>query len=355
MSLKSEKRVVVIGGGYVGAQVARALDDAYEVVLIDKLPVFFHRIAALRAAVDPDSAELPFLSRDNLLANGQIVVGEVVGIRPDDHAIDLSDGATIDYDVAIIATGTLNQPVAQFVGSDVSSADAHFEELRLEIAQSSAVAIIGAGVTGVELAGEVKSVHPDKPVILFARGRIVPDLPAKAAAKLLKQLQVRGVQVVDDVDVAGDNADEVLRGLGFDPATTCVLQTTGATPETAWLETEHPDWLANGEVVVDAYLRVGGRDDLFAVGDVAATPGQKGAMNARAQIPVIKANIAAGRPSKTYKPSGPRVALVPLGRDGGVVSVGLGSISLLLGSGAASKAKGKSLLTPMINKSLGNG
>lgn len=355
MSLKSEKRVVVIGGGYVGAQVARALDDAYEVVLIGKLPVFFHRIAALRAAVDPDSAELPFLSRDNLLANGQIMLGEVVGIRPDDHAIDLSDGTSVDYDVAIIATGTLNQPVAQFVGSDVSSADAHFEELRREIAQSSAVAIIGAGITGVELAGEVKSVHPEKPVVLFARGRIVPDLPAKAAAKLLKQLQARGVKIVDDGDVSEVGTDQVLRGLGFDPATTSVLQTTGATPQTAWLKTEHSDWLANGEVVVDDYLRVNGRDDLFAVGDVAATPGPKGAMNARAQIPVIKANIAAGGPAKAYRPSGPRIALVPLGRDGGVVSVGLGTINFLLGSAAASRAKGKSLLTPMINKSLGNG
>lgn len=353
-SSSPRRRVVVVGGGYVGAPLARSLDADHDVILIDKLPVFFHRMAALRAAVDPGSTDLPFLSRDGLLTKGKVVTGEVVGIDPDDRIIRLADGSAIGYDVAILATGAINQRVAQFDGVDVTSAQQHFEELQREIAASREIAIIGGGVTGVELAGEITAAHPDKPVVLFTRHRLVPSLPEKAAASLTAQLTDRGVRVVTGHAVTIETLPEALRAADLDPEGTLVLWTVGGAPAVEWLRATHPDWVGEGGVIVDEFLRVGGRNDLYAVGDVAATPGTKGAMVARRQIPVIAANIAASAPTKTYAFTGPQISLVPLGPEGGVVSIGLGKRNLLLGARAASAAKGKTLMTPMMKKALGD-
>lgn len=351
---RSRRRVVVIGGGYVGAPLARALDADHDVTLIDKLPVFFHRMAALRAAVDPESTTLPFLSRDRLLANGRIVTGEVVDIRPDERRLTLSDGSEIDYDVAVIATGELNQPVAQFAGSSLESAQAHVRTLQRQIADAPAIAVIGGGITGVELAGEITSAHPGKPVVLFTRGRIVPDLPEKAARALTRQRADRGVRILTDRPVAPDRLASELTAAGLDPDSTVALWTVGGTPESAWLRRARPAWVGDHGIVVDQYLRVGGDEHHFAVGDVAATDGPRGAMVARQQIPVVAANIAAGAPVKAYVPGGPRIALVPLGPSGGVVSIGVGAMDLRLGGRAAAKAKGRTLMTPTIDRALGN-
>ena len=46
--------VVVVGGGYGGVNVARALDDDAQVTLVETKDAFVHNVAALRALVDPD-------------------------------------------------------------------------------------------------------------------------------------------------------------------------------------------------------------------------------------------------------------------------------------------------------------
>lgn len=350
----SRRRVLVIGGGYVGAPLARALDKDYDVTLVDKLPVFFHRMAALRAAVDPAATEGAFLSRERLLNRGRVVTGEVAALRPEAREVELVGGEVLAYDVAIIATGIVNQPVAQFMGDDLDAARAHFGRLQADIADASAVLVVGGGITGVELAGEITSRHPGKSVVLLTRSGITPHLPEKAARGLREQLERRGVRIVTGRTVDPSDDQGAARAVGLDPADTAVIWTTGGSPAVDWLRETHPEWVGEGGIVVDAHLRVGGRDDLYAVGDVAATAGEKAAMNARTQIPVITANLAAGRPVKTFRPGGPRIALVPLGPEGGVVSVGVGKATLLLGPRATSFAKGRSLMTPMMDKALGN-
>ena len=47
------KRVIVVGGGYAGAALARALDKVAEVQLVDARDRFVHNVAAIRGVVDP--------------------------------------------------------------------------------------------------------------------------------------------------------------------------------------------------------------------------------------------------------------------------------------------------------------
>ncbi len=116
-------------------------------------------MAALRAAVDPAATTLPFLSREKLLTRGRTVTAQVSGIRPDEHVIELAEGTEVAYDVAVIATGSLNQPITQFVGDDQAQAEEHFTRIQREIADSEAIVVVGGGITGVELVGEITAAH----------------------------------------------------------------------------------------------------------------------------------------------------------------------------------------------------
>ena len=50
------KRVVIVGGGYAGTSLARSLDAAVEVVLVEPRDRFVHNVAAIRALVEPATA-----------------------------------------------------------------------------------------------------------------------------------------------------------------------------------------------------------------------------------------------------------------------------------------------------------
>ena len=74
-------RVTIVGGGYGGITVAKALDPIAEVTLVEQKDMFVNHAGALRAAVDRDFAERIFIPYDNLLARGRVVHGTVLGVE----------------------------------------------------------------------------------------------------------------------------------------------------------------------------------------------------------------------------------------------------------------------------------
>ena len=81
---------VVIGGGYGGVNVAKALDEVLDVVLVEPKDAFVHNIAALRAVVDPTFLSKIFLPYDRLLAEGRVVRDRAA--RADEKGVTLSSG-----------------------------------------------------------------------------------------------------------------------------------------------------------------------------------------------------------------------------------------------------------------------
>ena len=82
--------VVVVGGGYAGLAVAKALDERTKVTLVEPRDAFVHNVAALRAAVDPTIAPKIFLPYDRLLAHGEVVRDRAV--RVDGAEVELASG-----------------------------------------------------------------------------------------------------------------------------------------------------------------------------------------------------------------------------------------------------------------------
>src|ERR1700694_2679529 len=96
--------VVVIGGGYGGVGVAKALDEHVNVVLVEPKDAFVHNIGALRALVEPEFLPKIFLPYDRLLANGRVVRDRAVEVSS--QRVVLASGETINADYVVLATGS---------------------------------------------------------------------------------------------------------------------------------------------------------------------------------------------------------------------------------------------------------
>jgi len=93
MSERSSARptVVVVGGGYAGVNVAKALDDVADVVLVEPKDAFVHNVAALRALADPSWLPRIYLSYDGLLARGKVIRDRAA--KADAGRVTLASGA----------------------------------------------------------------------------------------------------------------------------------------------------------------------------------------------------------------------------------------------------------------------
>jgi NADH dehydrogenase FAD-containing subunit len=320
--------VVVIGGGYGGVTVAKALDDAADVVLVEPRDAFVHNVGALRALVDPDFAPTIFLPYDRLLANGR-VVGERAA-RVESDRVVLASGDEIPADFVVLATGSRYPFPAK---PDVDEAHEAIERLRAAhdaLARAQRVLLVGAGPVGLELAGEITAAFPQARVTIadmaddILAGPFAPEL----RLELRRQLHELGVELLLGSPLASlpptapgrlepftartEAGDEVSADIWF--------RCYGVAPVSDYLAGELAGArTAEGFIEVTRHLRVAGQERVFAIGDV-ATADRKMAAFAGAQGQVAAANIrvlSQGTGELTaYEPFPPAIA-VPLGPEGG--------------------------------------
>ena len=90
------RRLVIVGGGYVGAELARALDDHATVTLVEEREAFCHAPAMIRAVVAPDLVERALFPYDRLLRKGTVLRARATAV--DAGAVTLTDGRTLAAD-----------------------------------------------------------------------------------------------------------------------------------------------------------------------------------------------------------------------------------------------------------------
>ncbi|MFC5661982.1 NAD(P)/FAD-dependent oxidoreductase [Kitasatospora misakiensis] len=324
------RTVVVVGGGYGGAAVAKALDAEADVVLIDPRDAFVNSAGSLRALVRPDWAHSIFFPFDTLLAHGEVIRDRVVSADP--GGVTLASGRRVAADYLVLATGSdyahPGKPAAD-------SREEALEQLRgthKELVGADRVLISGAGPVGLELAGEIKEVWPEKRVTVVAPGdRLLPALRPEVREELHRQLDALGVELRLGVRLVAEPATEPGRTGTF----TVRLDTGEELTADLWFRAYgvriNGDYLADGRLVertarghvpVGATLALEQHPHVYAIGDLSAVPELKMAGNAMRHAEVVAKNIAAqlrGEPAEAvHVPTAEPFMLVPLGPRGGV-------------------------------------
>ncbi|AWE48427.1 NAD(P)/FAD-dependent oxidoreductase [Streptomyces nigra] len=361
------RHVVIVGGGYAGVRLARELDKDADVTLIDLKEAFFHRVASLRASADADWTYAPFIPYDSLLAHGRVVRNKAVRIDTEERRVVLATGHRVPYDVLVIATGADYEEPARFTGSTVEEAAASFRGHQRRIAEARSLLVVGGGPSGVELAAELRLANARATVTLAHSGRRLLSRfgTGRMGRHARSWLERHDVRVLLDtfVSSAGGAGTGLRDQAGHPLGADVVFWTTGTTPNTLWLRLAgRGDWLdERGHVKVDEHLRVVGRRDVFAIGDVNNVSEAKLSPSAVAQGEATAHNIRAhldhgkhGNTPRPYKPAPVRVFSVPFGPDAGTTLVpALGRDVLVLGDRATSVLKSRHLAIPIMEKLLG--
>jgi NADH dehydrogenase FAD-containing subunit len=320
--------VVVVGGGYGGTAVAKALDETTNVVLVEPKDAFMHNVAALRALVDPSWLPRIFLPYEGLLAQGRVVRDRATRVEP--GRVVTASGEEIAADYIVLATGSSYPFPAK---TDLVDTEHAFEQVRAThraLSQADRVLLLGAGPVGIELAGEIRAVWPDKSIILLdARDEVLggPFMP-ELRAELGRQLEEFKVEVLLGSPLRQAPPTEpgelgpftVTTESGVEVTADIWFRCYGVVPNSDYLgEALSSARRDDGYVEVGPSLQVVGQTSVFALGDL-STADAKMAGFAGRQAATVAANItslASGTSELVDYQSMGTAIVVPIGPTGG--------------------------------------
>ncbi|WP_267550233.1 NAD(P)/FAD-dependent oxidoreductase [Rhizobium rhizogenes] len=361
-----DHHVVVVGGGFGGLQLANDLKGApVRITLIDRrnhhlFQPLLYQVATTLLATSEIAWPIRSFFRDR--PEVTTLLAEVVGVDSEAHEVLLKDGQKIGYDTLVLATGATHayfghdewEPVAPGLKTleDATTIRRRvllaFEQAELETDPAVREAlltfvIVGAGPTGVELAGiiselarttlpkEFRNIDTRKArIILVEAGpRVLAAFAEELSDYARKELEVLGVELHFGKPVTSCSAEGVVIGDSFVPCRTIVWAAgVEASPAAKWLDISAD---RAGRAVVDKELRAPGKDNIFIIGDTALVlredgspvPGiapaakQQGDYVAR----VIRAKLA-GKPAPgpfRYKHQG---SLATIGKSAAIIDFG---------------------------------
>ena len=320
--------VVVLGGGYAGITVAKALDDVAAVTIVDPKDAFVHNVAAWRALVELQWLERIFFPYERLLAEGRFVRDRATAV--DGRHVTLASGAELEPDYLVLATGSSYPFPAKTDEPDAETSRARFREAHAALVGAERVLVIGAGPSGLELAGEIKAFFPGKHVTIADSAADILAGPYDQALRdeLRRQLAALGVELklgsplvalpaavpatAADITVVTENGEELHADIWY----RCFGVIAHSEYLTGTLEQAHD---SGGFVHVNERLEVRGADRVFALGDVSDAD-RKMAGIAGAQAQVIANNVRVmitGEGEQTTYTRFPPAIAIPLGPEGG--------------------------------------
>ena len=317
--MSGQARVVIIGGGFGGLSAARALKSApVDVTLLDRRNYHLFQPLLYQVAtgsLSPGEIAAPLRGVLSRQKNTRVLLGEVQDIDPVSKRVLLAGGANFEYDFLIVASGSQSSyyghdswrkhaPSLKSVEDATSIRNRIFSAFEMAERISDPVerrswltfVIVGAGATGVELAGAIaeiarqtlrhdfRSIHPEEAqiIVIDEAPRALPPFPEDLAQKAVNSLAKLGVQIktghiVNEIDESGltyqgqDGTDRL-------DAKTIIWAggvTVSALGKTLAQRT-HGETDKSGRIKVGPQLNIAGYSEIYVIGDLALSLGTDG-------------------------------------------------------------------------------
>ncbi len=353
----AQKKVVIVGGGYVGFEVAKALDEQADVTLIEQREAFVQPPAAIRALLQPDLLDQIILPYDRLLSRGRVMRGRAVAVSQSEVTLD--DGAAYPADYIVLATGSSYAAPFKPEGDSIADFRKASKDVSAQLATAQSVVVVGAGAVGTELAGEVAAVHPGKEITLVSSNdALFPMYPKKLGMQLKQKLERGGVTVVlgqrvenlQHMDKPYAGSVELTDGRVIEAD--LVFPVIGSRPNAALAQSlPGVTFAPSGRVKTDQWLRPSAYPNVFVAGDIADVGDGMTIVAISRQNPwLIKTlkQALSGQAVEQQKPYAPwKMApiLLPLGPK-----IGNSWLFATVGNWVTRQMKGKELFIPKYRK-----
>lgn len=301
---ETEHHVVVVGAGFGGLELTRALSGApVRITMIDKRNHhLFQPLLYQVATTSLATSEVAWPIRHLLRRRKDVttLLGNVTGIDRVGKRVLLEDGSSIPYDTLVLATGARHAYFGHdewepFAPGLKTLEDATTIRRRILLAFEQAeretdparrqalltLVIVGGGPTGVELAGTIVELANDtlrgefrnidtrqaRVVLIEAGDRILANFAPQLSDYARKALERLGVTVELGRPVTKLDAEGVVFGDKRLPARTIIWAAgVAASPAAEWLGAPAD---RAGRVIVEPDLTVQGNPDIFVIGDTA--------------------------------------------------------------------------------------
>src|SRR5215475_2632037 len=310
--MPGQHRVIILGGGFAGLLAAQKLKRApVRVKLFDRRN--FHLFQPLMyqvatGSLSPGEIAAPLRSVLSGHKNTEVLLGEAADIDPASKRITLKDGAQFEYDSLIVATGSQTSYYGNDAWREVAPSLKSVEEatairhkilVAFERAERATTpedvrawltfVIVGAGATGLELAGalaeianetlkhDFRNINPTEARILLVEGgpRILPAFPEQLSLKAEKLVSKLGVEVLKGVKVTRIDEEGVTleRATGSESRRAKTVLWAGGVTINEFgrklAERVHAETDRIGRILVTPQLTVPNHPDIFVVGDLA--------------------------------------------------------------------------------------
>jgi NADH dehydrogenase len=333
----AREKVLIVGGGFGGVKAALELahDDRFKVTLISDQPYLRYYPTLYHTATGGKGANsnIP-LARLFENKSVQVVHGKAVAVDKKAKVVTTESQQTFEYDTLIIALGVVTNyfgikglPEFSYGIKSITEANrlkAHLHQQLIDDKKPDLnYVIIGAGPTGIELAGalpgylkEIMAKHglPERKVhidLIEALPRLLPRLPRDTSRMVGRQLKRLGIKLYLGQVVEGQTADELTVN-GKPIRSHTVIWTAGVTNNPFFKDNAF-SLMSRGKVGVDAYLQTD--DSIFVIGDNANTPFSGLAQTAITDAVFVAKNLQrrqSGKDFKSYKVKKP-ITVIPAG------------------------------------------
>jgi NADH:ubiquinone reductase (H+-translocating) len=341
--MKTKQTVIVGGGGFAGINLVKKLDkNLFDVVLIDKInhhqfQPLFYQVAT--SQIEPSSISFPLRHIFRNKKNVRIRLAEILSVDVPNNKIITSIG-DFDYDFLVLAMGCKtnffgNKGISENALTLKTTYDAisirnhillTFEHIisaeENEKESLLNMVIVGAGPTGVELAGafaEIKKnmLPKDYPRIDFSKLKIILVEGSKETLNTMSSLakmasynylQQMGVEILTETIVTNFDGEILQLNNGLTIKTKTLIWAAGVTANTIGGIPEK--WFAAGNrIKVDRINKVVESDNIFAIGDMALmeTPKYPGGHPQLANVAINQARNLAGNLKKIIQGKEPVV------------------------------------------------
>ena len=309
--MKNRPEIVIVGGGFGGISAAKALRKTNcNITLVDKrnhhlFQPLLYQVAT--AALSPGDIAVPIRAIFGSDKNIRTVLGEVISIDKTNNRLHLADDSSIDFDYLILAPGA----IYNYFGNEdwknhapglktLKNALSVRERILISLEEADKLddpqtrkkyltyAVIGAGPTGVEMAGAIAEIakrnmmrdfrninmEETEVFLIEAAGNVLNGYPEDLSNKAKSDLEEMGVKVLLNNPVKSIRED-------------------GVELEDSFIETPNIIWAAGvkaspllgsldcdldkmGRAVVEERLNIPDHDSIFVIGDAAHVKDEDG-------------------------------------------------------------------------------
>ncbi len=339
-----KQRVLIVGGGFAGVKTALEIsgDEHFDITLLTDHQEFRYYPTLYHTATGGKRASSSVSYSDIFDGKGlTLAIGSAKTLDRKAKTVTTQDGAVFGYDVLVLALGVVTNyfsipGLAERSYSIKTSEDAikfkqHLHgQLTDEKKPDLNYLIVGAGPTGIELAGmlprymkQLMKHHGIKNRrvnvrLIEAAPRLLPRMPRATSRYVKWRLKRLGVQIHLGRVVQGQTADSLLVN-GKPIKSHTVVWTAGVTNNPFFSE-NHFVLMPRGKVATDVYLQA--EENIFVLGDNANTPYSGLAQTAVRDGAFVGRNLkrlAIGKTLQAYRPKIP-ISVIPVGKRWAVVN-----------------------------------